>query len=107
MSTEKLCAFPECTRRHDDIELQVPSPEHEAVATISLCWHCADQMGEALQEKLAEWFKNLGLDILRADLDETEALPGLPNEPEAMSFDSVVEAMHQVRDAKARGKADA
>ena len=64
-------------------------------------------MGEALQEKLAEWFKNLGLDILRADLDETEALPGLPNEPEAMSFDSVVEAMHQVRDAKARGKADA
>ena len=105
MATEKLCAFPECTRRHDDIELQVPNPEHEAVATISLCWHCADQMGEALQEKLAERFKNLGLDIL--DIDETETLPGLPNEPGAMSFDSVVETMHQVRDAKAKGKADA
>ena len=39
MATEKLCAFPECTRRHDDIELQVPNPEREAVATISLCWH--------------------------------------------------------------------
>ena len=64
MSTEKLWAFPGCTRRHDDIELQVPNPEHEAVATISLCWHCADQMEEALHEKLAEWFKNLGLDIL-------------------------------------------
>ena len=74
----------------------MPNPEHEAVATISLCWHCADQMEEALHEKLAEWFKNLGLEILSADLDETEALPGLPNEPGPMSFDSVVEIMHQV-----------
>ena len=105
MATEKLCAFPECTRRHDDIELQVPNPEREAVVTISLCWHCADQMEEALRANLAEWFKNLGLDIL--DIDETETLPGLPNEPGAMSFDSVVETMHQVRDAKAKGKADA
>ena len=78
MATEKLCAFPECTRRHDDIELQVPIPERAAVVTISLCWHCADQMGEALQEKLPEWFKNLGLEILSADLDETEALPPPP-----------------------------
>ena len=95
MATEELCAFPGCTRRHDYIELQVPNPEHEAMATISLCWHCADQMWKALEEKLAEWFKNLGLDILRA-----ETLPELPNEPGAMSFDSVVEAMHQVGDAK-------
>ena len=102
MATEKLCAFPECTRRHDDIELQVPNPEREAVATISLCWHCADQMGEALQEKLAEWFKNLGLDILR-----TEILPDLPNEPEDMSFDRVVEIMHQAKDAKPTEEQDA
>ena len=102
MATEKLCAFPECTRRHDDIELQVPNPEREAVATISLCWHCADQMGEALQEKLAEWFKNLGLDILR-----TEILPDLPNEPEDMSFDRVVEIMHRAKDAKPTEEQDA
>ena len=61
MTTEKLCAFPGCTRR-DDIELQVPNPEREAMATISLCWHCADQMWKTLEEKLAEWFKNLGLE---------------------------------------------
>ena len=95
MATEKLCAFPGCTRRHDDIERQVPNPERETIATISLCWHCADQMWEALGEKLAEWFKNVGLDILSAEI-----LPELPNEPGAMSFDSVVDAMHQVRDAK-------
>ena len=102
MATEELCAFPGCARHHDDIDLQVPNPEREAMATISLCWHCADQMYEALGEKLAEWFKNFGLELLSAEI-----LPELPNEPETMSFDSIVEAMHQVRDAKPTEEQDA
>ena len=100
MATEELCAFPGCTRRND-IELQVPNPEREAMATISLCWHCTDQMHVALGEKLAEWFKNVGLDILLAEL------PELPNEPEPIPFDRLVEIMHQVRDAKPTKEQDA